>query len=255
MAEGDGKYRKYRGLYFPADREGARLRHRKGRRLFFGGILSRLRAALQPQPGGRHQRRAHRQRRKQAERPGFCPLEEREGGRDLLGFSLGKGPPRLAHRMLRDEPRGVRRSDRPARRRKRPHFPASRKRDRADGGPHGQALCEILDAQRAHQGKRTENEQIARQFAAPVRSFGPLFGGISEIRAALQQLPERRQRDGRSVPRGRAASRGFLPRISGGGAGGALPGGRKRSHRRGVRRRDGRRLQHRARPLRPVRVF
>ena len=58
-----------------------------------------------------------------------------------------------------------------------------------------------------------------------------------------------------SVPRGGAASRGFLPRISGGGAGGALPGGRKRSHRRGVRRRDGRRLQHRARPLRPVRVF
>ena len=90
-----------------------------------------------------------------------------KGRRDLLGFAVGKGAPRLAHRVLGDEPRRLRRSDRHPRRRERPHLPPSRERDRPERGAHGQEVRKVLDAQRAHQGQRAEDEQVARQQPAP----------------------------------------------------------------------------------------
>ena len=50
-----------------------------------------------------------------------------------------------------------------------PHLPPPRERDRADGSAHGQTVCKILDPQRAHQGQRTEDEQVPRQQSAPCR--------------------------------------------------------------------------------------
>ena len=71
-------------------------------------------------------------------------------GEICLGFPLGQGQTRLAHRVLGDEYESVRRTNRYSRRRARPYFPPSRERNRTDREPHGQAVCKILDAQRAY---------------------------------------------------------------------------------------------------------
>ena len=58
-------------------------------------------------PRGDARRRAGRGRALQA-RPGrFRPVEAERAGRDRLGFAVGQGAPRLAHRMLGDDPRRI----------------------------------------------------------------------------------------------------------------------------------------------------
>lgn len=83
-------------------------------------------------------RRPHRKRRQQEKRAGLCALEVRKRRRNLVGQPVGQRTSRLAYRMFGNEPRGVRRPNRHTRRRPRPYFPASRKRNRAVRGAYRQ---------------------------------------------------------------------------------------------------------------------
>ena len=65
-----------------------------------------------------------------------------------MGLALGRGPARLAHRVLGDGAHAPRRELRPARRRPRPDLPAPRERARAVRGRAGEPLRARVDAQR-----------------------------------------------------------------------------------------------------------
>ena len=80
---------------------------------------------------------------------------------------IGPGRPGLAHRVLRHGHRVPRRDARYPRRRRRPDLPAPRKRDRAVGGAHRQAVCALLAARRVPDGGRPEDVEVAGQLLSP----------------------------------------------------------------------------------------
>ena len=116
------------------------------------------------------------------------PDSEQARKRDPLDFALwkaqkpdedtawdspwGRGPARLAHRVLRDGGGDPRPRLRHPRRRLRPDVPAPRERDRADRGRPGQAARAPVDAQRDDPVRRGEDGQVGRQHHArsPTRS-------------------------------------------------------------------------------------
>ena len=132
-----------------ADADRLRPRLRVGRRrLLPRPQLPRLRQALQPPPRGHGPGRGGGLGEPQGGAPRLRPLEGDQGGRGHeLGFALGPGSPRLAHRVLGDGRAGARRLLRRPRRRLRPGLPPPRERDRPVrvGGP---PLRPRLDAQR-----------------------------------------------------------------------------------------------------------
>ena len=75
----------------------------------------------------------------------------------------GKGPPRLAHRVLGHERRPPGRADRHPRRRERSDLPAPRERDCPIRSAHRQAVRALLDPQRYAATQRREDVQIAGQ--------------------------------------------------------------------------------------------
>ncbi len=103
--------------------------------------LSRLRQAF-AQRFQRHARRRARRRGRirKGRRPRFRALESAQRRRALLGHGDRPGPPRLAHRVLRDGDEVSGRDARHPRRRRRSDLSASRKRDRAIGSAHRQAV-------------------------------------------------------------------------------------------------------------------
>ena len=96
--------------------------------MVFSASVRRLRQALQAQPGrdaGRRQR-AGRREPEEEESHGLRPLEGLQARRACLGKSMGRGAPRVAHRVLGDGVGGARRRARHPWRWHRPVFPASR---------------------------------------------------------------------------------------------------------------------------------
>jgi cysteinyl-tRNA synthetase len=101
---------------------------------------SRLRQALAQRFQRHGRRRARRRRRiRKGRRPRLRPLESAQTRRARLGYRSRHGPPRLAHRVLRDGDSVPRRNARHPRRRRRSDLSAPRKRDRAVGIAHRQA--------------------------------------------------------------------------------------------------------------------
>ena len=88
----------------------------------------------------------------------------------------GPGPPRVAHRVLRHVHAVPRRDVRPSRRRRGPHLPAPRERDRPVRRRDRQALRALLGPQRLRQPERREDVEVAGQYpldqghGAPSRS-------------------------------------------------------------------------------------
>ena len=107
-----------------ADRPWICLRCRR-ERLVRSGQGPRLRKALQSQSRGAGIGSARTRRAGEEERGGFRTVENRQGGRAGVGFTLGEGAARLAYRMLGDEPEIPRRNPRYPRRRHGPHVPPS----------------------------------------------------------------------------------------------------------------------------------
>src|SRR3569832_2132526 len=89
---------------------------------------------------------------------------KRQARRAELGVPLGSGPPRLAHRVFRHVDQVPRRSLRHPRRRRGPHVPAPRERDRAERGRDRPSLRQLLDAQRLRADQRREDVEVARKF-------------------------------------------------------------------------------------------
>ena len=140
----------------------SRLRARR-RRLLPRGLLSRLRQALEPPAGGDAAGRGRRRRRAEGVAAGLRALEGAQGGRGhLVGVALGRGPARLAHRVLGHGRGRARHPVRGARRRLGPRLPAPRERDRADRGGARQAAGPHLDAQRHGADGRREDGEVGR---------------------------------------------------------------------------------------------
>ena len=234
------------------------------RRLLRGAEVSALRAAVGQEPGRSPGGGAGGGGRAQARPARLRAVEIRQAGRAFLAEPVGTGPARLAHRVLGHGQPAPRRDPRHPRRRRGPHLPASRVRDRAVRGRHRQALRALLGAQRAAQPGRGEDVEVAGQYAVhPRAGQAPRSGGHPDLspRRALP-APVRLQR---RAHRGVGARAGAAARAGdGGGAArrarhaaartgpGALRRGGPRA--RALRGGDGRRLQHPAgagRALRP----
>ncbi len=100
-------------------------------------------------------------------------------------------PPRLAHRVLRDGHQVPGRDARYPRRRRRPDLPAPRKRDRAIGIAHRQALRALLAARRVPHGGRPEDVQVAGQLLHPARPAGArLPAGSHPLPAGFGAVPQ-----------------------------------------------------------------
>jgi cysteinyl-tRNA synthetase len=110
---------------------------------------------------GQRRRRRRREGRRQRLRA-LEGLQDR-GRRQLVGQPVGPRPPRLAHRVQRDEQETPRRDDRPPHRRRGPALPAPRERDRPKPVLQRHDLRPPLVSQRAPARGRQEDEQVARQ--------------------------------------------------------------------------------------------
>ena len=138
-------------------------------------------------------------------------------------FGFGRGRPgwhlecsAMALRLL------GRAADRHPLRRRRSHFPASRKRDRAKRRRDQQAVRALLDARRASADRRREDVEVARQRLQPARHRREGLPAVdAALSAALDALPQAGE-----VQLGR----------DGPGGGGAAAAGRLR---RAARSRDG----------------
>ena len=84
-------------------------------------------------------------------------------GEPAVGFAVGQGPARLAHRVFRDERGIARRALRHPRRRSGPAVPAPRERDRPVRRRARSSVRELLDAQRLRAGGQREDVEVARQ--------------------------------------------------------------------------------------------
>ena len=135
--------------------------------------VPRIRQAFAQRFQRQHRGRPRRRGRiRKGRRPRFRPVESPQGRRSRLGDADRPRPPRLAHRVLRDGDQVPGRDARYPRRRHRPHLPASRKRDRAIGSAHRQAVRALLAARRVSDGGRPEDVEVARQFLYPARPAG-----------------------------------------------------------------------------------
>ena len=91
-------------------------------------------------------------------------VEGRQAGRAVVGEPVGQGPAGLAHRVLGDGAPLPRRAVRHPRRRRGPHLPAPRERDRPVRGAYGDGhVRALLDAQRLAELRRREDVEVARQ--------------------------------------------------------------------------------------------
>ena len=150
-------------------RLGPRLRAPR-RRLLPRGLLRRLRQALEPPARGDAAGRGRRRGRAQGVAAGLRALEGAQGGRGhLVGVALGRGPARLAHRVLGDGRGGARRAVRDPRRRLGPRLPAPRERDRPDRGGARQAAEPHLDAQRHGRDGRREDGEVGGEHPPAAR--------------------------------------------------------------------------------------
>ena len=190
MAQSHKKYRQHNRLHLAAHRKGARIRRPGRKRLFRRFELPRIRLPFKPLGRGHARRRARRKRRGEEEPRRLRAVEGCEGGRDFLGFALGQGQAGLAYRVLRHEPRRIRRPDRYPRRRQGFDFPPPRKRDCAERVFNGQTLCKILDAQRADKGQRAEDVEVSRQLPAPQRPPQKVHQRGDKVCALADQLPQ-----------------------------------------------------------------
>ena len=114
-----------------------------GRRLLLlpNREVSRVRQALEEGLRRHERRRARgRGRIRQGQRPRLRAVEGAEAGRGAMGDRDRSRPSGLAHRVLANVDEVPRRELRHSCRRRRPHLPASRKRDRAVGGDDRQAI-------------------------------------------------------------------------------------------------------------------
>ena len=181
-------------------------------------------------------------RRVQARSAGFRAVETRQARRAVLAVALGRGPARVAHRMLGHVHQPARQLLRHARRRHGPEIPASRERDRAVLRGLRHAVRPRVDAQRLRAHQRREDVEVARQFlhrarraedaarsgsaaVLPARQPLPradqLFRGAARTRRTRRcsgcigrsrtrrraRLPPRRRRCARSARRSRASTR------------------------------------------------
>ena len=121
----------------PAGGEGPGLRGRR-RRLLRGAGLRRLRQASRPEHRrSRRRARASRSTSRRSSPLDFALWKGGQARRAVLAEPVGPRPPRLAHRVLGDGAPLPRRAVRHPRRRRRPHLPAPRKRDRPVRGAFG----------------------------------------------------------------------------------------------------------------------
>ena len=93
-----------------------------------------------------------------------CCGRRRSPDEPTWDFGVGPGPAGLAHRVLGDGAAAARRHDRHPLRRRRPHLPAPRERDRAERRRHRQAVLAVLGPRRApHPGRWREDVEVAGQ--------------------------------------------------------------------------------------------
>ena len=173
---------------------------------------------------------------------GRKPAEPESG---VLALAVGRGAPRLAHRVLGHGHPLPRHGVRHPRRRTRPALPAPRERARAvDGGRR--RLRALLGAQRARQRRRAEDVEVARQLGLRRASSSTLASplavryllGAAHYRSTLDYAPG-------SLARGRGRGRPHprVPRCasSAGSRGTRYAGVGQPVDPRRVRRGDGRR--------------
>ena len=212
---------------------GPRLRLRGGRRrVLRGAAVPRLRQAVGQEPRRAAGRRARRGRRAQAGSARLRAVEGRQAGRALVGEPVGPRPPGLAHRVLGHVEPLSGRDLRHPRRRRGPHLPAPRVRDRPVGGRHRQAVRALLAAQRHGEHAAGEDVEVAGQHAHDPRPGHPPRPGRAApvpARHALSQsagvgggarggqracpgaplAPGRRRRQARGLGRRRRRTRRF----------------------------------------------
>ena len=111
----------------------------------FPGVRQALAQRFQRQSGRRARGRG---RVRKSRRPRFRAVEGAQRRRALLGHGHRSGPARLAHRMFRDGDQVPGRDAGYPRGRRRPDLSAPRKRDRAIGIAHRQAVFALLAARR-----------------------------------------------------------------------------------------------------------
>ena len=201
------------------------------RRLLLRPCGQELRHPLRAQPGPDACRRARGGQRREARPLRLCPLEGRQARRAQLAQPLGRRSPRLAHRVLRDDPPLPGHPDRHPRRRRRPHLPAPRERDRPGHVRLGLRARQHLDAHRhAARGRREDVQeprqllhaqggarQVPRRRRAPAHAADPLPraarlllrapGGRGRHARAPADLRAQPPLGRRALPAGRRAQR------------------------------------------------
>ncbi len=147
-------------------------------------------------------------------------MEACETGRAFLALALGRGPSRLAHRMLGHVDEPARQLFRHPRRRRGLEVSASRERDRAVLRRLRYALRARVDAQRVRARERRENVEVARQFLYGARgSEDTARSGSAALLSVEQPLSRAHQL---FVGAARASGRdlaGAVPRAQGCAAG------------------------------------
>ena len=109
-------------------------------------------------------RRPHRRERRQGGPPGLRPLEGRQARRALLGLPLGRGPSRLAHRVLRHvQPLPGQDHRHPLRRRRTLMFPHHENEIAQSEGCQRMYLRPLLAAQRLPEHQQPEDVQVPGQ--------------------------------------------------------------------------------------------
>ena len=152
------------------------------RRLFPRPQLPRLRPALQPRSRRHGPGRGGGSRRAQGGAARLRPLEGSQARRGhRLAESLGRGPARLAHRVLGDGGGAARARLRDPRGRLRSGLPSPRERARADRGRPGRAARQDLDAQRDGPGAAFRRRRGGRRGG----------GGGQDGEVGRQRLPAR----------------------------------------------------------------
>src|SRR5438270_9575336 len=108
-----------------------------------------------------------------------------------MGFAMGTGTSRLAHRVQRDGDHVARRPDRHPLRWRGQHFPAPRSGDRAERRSDRKTICAVLDALRASARRWPENVEVVGEFLHdPRRSRERLYGPRDPLRSDTGELPD-----------------------------------------------------------------
>jgi hypothetical protein len=124
--------------------------------------------------------------------PAISRCGSAQGRRAVLGHRHRPGPPRLAHRVLRDGHQVPGRDAGYPRRRRRSDLPAPRKRDRAIGIAHRQTLRALLAARRVPHGGGPEDVQVAGQLLHAPRPAGRGTARSHPLPAGFGALPQER---------------------------------------------------------------